>query len=249
MMKKLFLIFLVIFVAPLFCLGGIQDAHKQVIARINNCGTQTFVGDPGDTETFEYQENDFCTTEFSYADPDGILSTYDNTQVKNGTYALSIAFDGTANYHDNYFEANLGGTDAAFTVSFWVRVYAITGVQDQNLMGAFTDPNHAGDRAFKLKFSGDGAGGITFTIDGSADDTSIALVAPAWYRVEVEFQKAVEKTVEIYNSADALQDTLVWTGENIEPQYLHFGIVISDTEADETTYYDDIRYKSSGGGF
>ena len=80
-------------------------------------GVLTFVGDPGHTETFEYQAGDFCTTEWTETDNDTIINTYDNTTVKNGTYALSIALTG-ASQDDNYVQADIGAGGRSGDFSF-----------------------------------------------------------------------------------------------------------------------------------
>lgn len=90
--------------------AGVNFGEATPAAPPAGCGgTQTFVGDPGDTESFEYQADDFCTTEFSVTDNDSIISTYDGTQVKNGSYAASIAFTGSGTENDNFIQANLEG--------------------------------------------------------------------------------------------------------------------------------------------
>jgi len=228
--------------------GGGSEAYQP-----SNCGgTQTFVGAPGDTETFEYQADDFCCTEFSVTDPDGIISTYDSTQVKNGTYAASFAFTGSGAENDNWIKVDLGSTDSDYSNDFWFWPHKYNDSANYIMAVATSDDDSASASwGYRLKHVHSGASDwkLQGVGDGESLDTSIALSAEAWYRIEVDFNQGGITTIEIYNSSDVLQDTLSFTARNIAPRYLFWGCILADGDARSTNYIDDIRFKSGGGGF
>ena len=39
------------------------------------------------------------------------------------------------------------------------------------------------------------------------------------------------------------------TANDFAVQYINFGCISSDADADQTIYFDDVRYKAAGGGF
>ena len=212
-------------------------------------GVLTFVGDPGHTETFEYQAGDFCTTEWTETDPDTIISTYDSTEVKNGTYALSIATDGV-NREDNYVQANTGGADGDFSISFWYYAYDVADYNDHVIMASTESATIAEGSGFDIRHIHYDTGNAQFKVSaGASNDTSSSISTNAWYRIEIDFNQNASSTVEIYNTAEALQDTLTFTAQNKALQYHTFGCIFSDASAASTQYYDDIKYKSGGGGF
>ena len=228
--------------------GSIQDAHKAVIARKNACGTQTFVGNPGDTETFEFEADDFCTTEFSWTDIDGVIDTYNTTQVKNGSHSAQLNFSGI-NQNDNYISVDLGvAGDTDFTIDFWVWVSDVDDYQGVNMF--YLSDTSAGSctTCTNLYWLHNAAGEWLLRIYGDGNsDTSTALVTEAWHRIEVDFNGGTDTTVKIYNAADVLQDTITATGHGGTVRYPWWGH--ADSDADATVFYiDDVRYKSSGGG-
>ena len=250
-MKKYLIPIIVLLCVSIAWAGNLQ---KKVIARKNatppGCGgTQTFVGDPGDTESFEFEAADFCTTEFTETDPETIINTYDATQVKNGSHALSIAVSGE-NQEDNYVQANLGTADADFTMDFWYYLYN-RGDWVGHYIASLTTTAPVAD-AIGVALRHVGADTVdTIVADGVVDDTSINLTSPAWYRIEIDYYKnndTAQSTVKIYNTSDALIDTLNFTASNAEVQYFNFGCIFS-TANTGTFYYDDVRYQSTAGGF
>lgn len=74
--------------------------------------------DAGATEYFEQSEGDFCTTEFSETDTEGVISTYSTDQAFCGTHSLHITEHtstlGTINAQIS--------DDTAFTLRFYVYV-------------------------------------------------------------------------------------------------------------------------------
>ena len=229
--------------------GSIQDAHKAVIARKNACGTQTFVGNPGDTETFEFEADDFCTTEFSWTDIDGVIDTYNTTQVKNGSHSAQLNFSGI-NQNDNYISVDLGvAGDSAFTLDFWIWVSDVNDYEGVNIFCASDSTAGACSTAVNLFWLHTGTGTWQLRIYGDAtSDTSSNLSTETWYRIEFEYLQNDTTTAEIYNAAEELQDTITCTAFDDTPRYPWWGHAASD--ADATVFYiDDVRYKSSGGGF
>jgi len=254
MIRKLILIFIALSFFSVCFAGSIQDMHKAVIAGKNaaavGCGgTQTFVGDPGDTETFEFEAADFCCTEFSEVDIDTIINTYDNTQVKNGSYALSIALTG-ANQDDNYVQADFGSGDADFTVDFWYYLYDAADYNSVYIHTATTTTNPAGGDGWNIRHDHFSTGKAhIYTVSAINNDTSIDITTNQWIRLEVDYNKNGASTVKIYDATNTLKDTLNFTAENNDLRYLSFGCIYSNADATNTHYYDDVRYKSGGGGF
>lgn len=203
----------------------------------------------GDTETFEYQLTDFCTTQFTETDPDGIISTYDTAKAKNGTHSCSIALTGI-NQDDNFIQADLGAADGDFTVDFWYFLFDETGYDGVEIstISAGADP----DDGVRVRISHKhyAAGWARIYVASAVDnDTSGSIATGQWIRIEVDFNKNGASTVEVYDAADSLKDTLNYTAENTSLRYVNFGCISSDADATNTSYYDDVRYKAAGGGF
>ena len=212
-------------------------------------GTLTFVGNPGDTETFEFEAGDFCCTEFSETDPDTIISTYNQTQVKNGSYAAQLNFSGV-NQNDNYISVDLGvAGDTDFTIDFWVWVSDVDDNEGVNIFYLSDTTAGSCTTCVSLYWLHAGTGVWQLRIYGDADsETSSNLTTEAWYRIEIDFNLSAATTAEIYNSSDVLQGTITATGYGGTVRYPWWGHAASD--ADATVFYiDDVRYKSGGGGF
>ena len=211
-------------------------------------GIQTFVGDPGDTETFEFEAADFCTTEFTETDPETIISTYDNTTVKNGTYALSIALDGV-NREDNYVQADLGAADGDFTIDFWYYLYDDAGYNAVYVWSGSTTTDYA-EGKLQIRHDRNATGKAMIFVESTVNnDQSIDITTGQWIRIEVDFNQNAASTVKIYDTTDTLKDTLNFTASNEAMRYFSWGCLYSNAYATHTYYYDDVRFKSSGGGF
>jgi len=247
--KYRFLIFLLCFKVGIAFAGTVQTLDPVIeVEEAPTCGSLTFVGNPGDTETFEYQEGDFCTTEFSETDPaTSIISTYDNTQVKNGSYACSFAHDGTGN-DGHFIQVDLGAGDSDFSYDFWFWPHDY----DDYAGYTFHCPSASADmsnKGFVLYHYHFGDGQCKFEAVGGSSDTSSAYSSEAWYRFEVDFNQNDTCTIEIYNAADEYQETLTFTSWDNQPRYINWGQTVNDSDAQGTNYFDDPRYKSGGGGF
>lgn len=251
-MKKLLLILILSFFLVPFTTWAINPAFLGMIGSgSTGCGgTQTFVGNPGDTETFEYQADDFCCTEFSVTDPDGIISTHENAQVKNGSYAASFAFDGNDTRNDNWIKVNLGAGDGDFTNDFWFWPHDYNDAKEYYIFTATEVDNSASSsRGYRLKHKHNYTGSWELKVIGGTNDISIGLTSASWHRIEVDYNQNAASTIKIYNASDVLQDTLNFTASNYAPQYLFWGCIFGDVDARATNYLDDIRFKSGGGGF
>ena len=251
-----YIVFLIIFLIPTigYCdRSGYSIIARKIAALDSGCdGTQTFVGDPGDTETFEFEEADFCTTEFSEVDPDTIISTYSTTQFKNGSHSAFLGFTGTADQNDNYISINTGGTDGDFTYSFWIWVEDkddfntgyIGAVNDGSAScstpGFYMTNEHYETGLWRLHGIG--------VLDPLSSDGSSSLPTETWLRIEIDYNQNATTTIEIYNTSEELQDTLSFTANDVAIQYFFFGECVS-SETTFSYYIDDVRYKSSGGGF
>lgn len=250
-MKKLLLILLLSLPFTVWALSPVF--LDQVSSSSVGCGgTQTFVGNPGDTETFEYQEGDFCCTEFVEEDNDGIISTYDNTQVKNGSYATSFAYTGSGAQGDCNIKVDLGSLDGDFTFDFWFWPHDYNDYNEYYfLLAAELDNKATSYWGFRLKHKHESTGSWKLEIygTGSPDDTSSAYSSEAWYRLEVDFNQNGASTVKIYNASDVLQETCNFTAKDYAIRYIFWGCTYDSVHARATNYLDDVRYKSSGGGF
>jgi len=213
-------------------------------------GTSTFVGNPGDTETFEYQAADFCCTEFTEVDGgDHIINTYDTAQVKNGTHALSIALTGE-DQEDNYVQADLGSADDDFVTDFWYYLFDAADYNSTYINSGTlsSDPSDGSGWAIRHDHLQSSSADI-YVATTINNDTSIPLTTNAWYRLEVDYNRNGGSTLKIYNASDVLLDTLDFTAPDGGIRYINFGCIYSNANATNTQYYDDIRYKSSGGAF
>ena len=249
-MKK-YLIFLLI---PFLC--GFSP-HEKVIARknaiVSYCvdGSGTWVGNPGDTEQFEYQEDDFCTTEFSVADNDGIISTYDVTQYKNGGHSASFAVSGTQTDSDNFVQVDLGAGDGTFTDAFWF--WCPDNTVDSELWpfaSVTTGADHTdqGTKGYRLTARHQATGFWKLNADGAADDQSVQIPTEEFLLITVDYiQDNAGCTVTIHNEALTLLDTLTFTSPDKAPRYLTFG-GFDDEHATDTFYVDDWQINTDGGG-
>lgn len=213
-------------------------------------GTSTFVGNPGDTETFEYQAGDFCCTEFSETDPDGIISTYDSSSPLSGTHSATIVFTGAGSQDDNFIQVDLGSGDGDFSFDFLVSLPSVADYQATYFMSATTTTTvSSSSRGFRLRHNHFGAGTCKIAVyaASSPDDTSINLSTGTKYRVQVDFNQNAASTVKIYNASDTLVDTLNFTALDYAPQYLNWGCLFSNVNANGTYKFDDSRLKTGGG--
>ena len=73
----------------------------------------------GDNESFEAGEGSFCTTDWTEADTDGVVSTYDSTNSHTGSYALKITSD-TDNSNNNRIYGDYGSAQADLYQRFYI---------------------------------------------------------------------------------------------------------------------------------
>ena len=95
----------------MFCAGGVTAAAGS------SCS-----GDmsDGDNESFEKGAGQFCTTDWTETDPDGVVSTYDNTNAHTGSYAAKFTADNDdANEPENKLYIDIGGTDTDIYIRFY----------------------------------------------------------------------------------------------------------------------------------
>ena len=209
-------------------------------------GTLNFV--TGDTESFEFEVGDFCTTQFTETDPDGIINSYDSAQYKNGGHSASFAWTGTGQ-DDNFVQANIGAGDDDFTYDFWVKPFDPEGYTSYLVATATGLSGVNNDVGVQISVLYNGTGVILIRAQGANNDTSTSLTPGNWHRVEVDYNRNGVSTVDIYDASNSLIDTLSLTANDFAVQYINFGCISSDADADQTIYFDDVRYKAAGGGF
>lgn len=212
------------------------------------CGSLTFPGAPGDTETFENSAGNFCTQSFTEVDPDGLVNTYSSDYYYGGAH--SVFFDISASpTGKDYIRADLGSSRSAFSISFWIRMPATPGgfMTVATLTNNTTNPTNFGDNSFNIIWQ---ASNKIATYDykgGSYTGGSTALTSGAWYRFDMSFTKNTASNLKIYNSSLTLVDTINVTPPNIDIRYFAIGGIDNyGTPANTRLFYvDDIIFNTT----
>lgn len=219
-------------------------AGKRAAAPEGCGGILTFVGTPGDTETFEYQEGDFCTTEFSETDPDGVISTYDTTRYHGDAHAVRFNYAG-AGQNDNFIQVDIGSGEADFTLTWWVWLPDIRGwanFPSFSFTPATSISANMGCYISLLDSNNDANGKIQ--IYGTSADASVAVPDEAWYKLILNYTQNGTTTLEIYNTSNTLLDTLSVTATDQAVRYLNFGCILDDAQAEDYSI-DDIQINTT----
>ena len=208
-------------------------------------GSNTFIGSPGNWESFEYGADDFCNSDISILDTDGIINTQDSAWAKCGSSSVSIAY--TAMEADNYILVDLGVTpDTAYRVVFYFKISAE--ISDWTLVRFF----HIGNGPASF----DGANmnlelkraGYNMRLQATPGDVQNGetLSANTVYRIEIDFVKNDTTTITIFDSVDSQvgTDITVTAGDNTG-RYMTLGPIYGNNQT-QTLYFDAFQYHGSG---
>ena len=211
------------------------------------CGTFSFVGAPGEMETFENTEGDFCTIEFTEADASGYITTYSATAYHGGAHSAQFA-NTEAGTRSHYISVDLGATDTGFTLTFWWKTpnngtvysnaafFALSNSATSTNMGA-----HNGT----ILWDGQGTNGkVAWNTESDTGQvlSTNTLSYNTWYKFVIAFTDGASSTLSIYNAADSLVETLTKTMKTQAPQYMYW---FDSTGVGENTYLDDVQYDST----
>lgn len=205
------------------------------------CGTLTFSGTPGDTETFENAEGSFCTgSTFSETDAGSNISTFNTSQYHGGAHSLSIAAVGTA--PNNRVVADLGAGEDSYTISFWFRAPASNDWSNTFIFSASGTPGNIDMMPIMLRNQGASFNLLFYDYLGGSGAGTSNYADGAWYKVVLDVTRNAVSTLKLYDSSSSLLETLTRTSINYPARYFIF---TSGSEAGDSIYFDDIQYNST----
>lgn len=214
----------------------------------------------GDNESFEKGEGEFCTTDWTEADTDGVVDTYSSAEKHCGATSLEITTDLETAGNNNRAYIDLGASDQDFYVRFYVKIPSSLS-------------NYKADTA--LTVSGNGTSTTqthVYIIIGRMDSTYyikirqlgenpteyVPVTAGNWYRVDAHIVKSGDSTIRVYDVSD--NPILTSNGGSDYEQAVTFAsgdnyqryIVFSDKSTDSVAhnfYIDDVAVEIDGTGY
>jgi len=201
--KKILIVIISLLAYGVSWAGGIQDQHKRYLARVNaSGGGVTCSGDmsDGDNESFEKGAGEFCTTDWTEVDVDGVVDTYDTTYANTGTHSMSvICDDDSPNANSNRAYVDTGTLDNDVRIRFYIWLPALPS-------GAYT-------RVFKVNRLNSSSyvvflqwynsyGTYKYNIRGTGNDPEyFNLSVDTKYRVELHVVKGATSTLKIFDAS------------------------------------------------
>lgn len=217
-----------------------------VLVGFGASSSSSFIGSPGTMEGFEGPG--ITLSEFLETDGSGYINCSSSAAAHSGTYSCEFANTATVSSFSHYVRADLGSTDTGFTLSFWWKtpnngtvysnayVFAASNSSTQTNQGA-----HNG----VITWDGQGSNGkIAFntTSDVGQALSTNTFSYNTWYKLVLAYTDGGSSTLKIYNTSNALIETLTKTMDVRAPRYFYW---FDDTAIGENTYLDDIQYDST----
>jgi len=250
-MKKIFITLL------LFCFYVNQAWGAMIIQQFTPAGgagptctgSSTFAG--GAIEEFEYGSGDFCNTDVTESDSDGILDTYDSSANlgDSGSYGMSATLSGTE--YNSYIRFDLGAADSDFSVGFYHTLPSgdlpasnylyfatltdgttpLSGVKVQVRLGYYSS-------VYKYRLYG----------SGSSTETTVTPKSTTYW-ITVDFNAGATSTLKVYELGNATPvGTMTDTANSGGARYIFLGVLdASGASPTFTQYFDRVIYDSDGG--
>lgn len=230
-------------------LVAVQPCYAVVMVGFGqDCGTFSFVGAPGEVETFENTEGDFCTIEFTETDASGYITTYSTAASHGGTHSAEFANTTTTGAFTHYIRSDIGATDDGYTLTWWFKTPNNVTVYSNLVIfsaSTSTDATDVSSRNLIIAWDGNGPNGLLrFCIESiSAGDTSATpLSYNAWYKFVLRFTNNGMSYLDVYNASNTLVETLEVTAKDKPVRYFYW---FDDAALGENTYLDDVQYDST----
>lgn len=206
--------------ANMSSIGGVPKANVSAMAGqdLPSGGTPTSLT----CATADFCENfeDAITTCgsapcWTVTDADTGLNSLDNTAEKNGTYGLSMDWNGaTAGADTPYLRLTLAAEQTAMVTGFWY--YAPTTTDTSTITALWsTGDNNDNPRNLRV-LTQQAAGNMMFYMSGTGDSSQIdGGAGPGnWWWVTVDYALNATCTLKVYNSAGTLLGTVTATANN-----------------------------------
>ena len=247
MKRRLTLWLAAMLVAAQSCYAVVMVGFGQEVTPAT-CGTFSFVGAPGEMETFENTEGDFCTTEFTKTDASGYITTYSATAYHGGAHSVEFTNTATSATFTHYVRADLGAPDTGFTLTFWWKTpnngTVYSNARFFALSNSATSTNTFAHNG-AVKWDGNGTNGkIAWNAEGDMGEvlSTNTFSYNTWYKFVISFTDGASSTLSIYNASDTLVETLTKTMDTQAPQYMYW---YDSDGVGENTYLDDVQYDST----
>lgn len=248
--KKILIVIISLLAYGVSWAGGIQDQHKRYLARINaGGGGVTCSGDmsDGDNESFEKGAGEFCTTDWTEVDVDGVVDTYSTGFAHTGTHSLKVTCDGdSANEPDNRVYADTGSEDADLYERFYWTPPTLASGSYLRFHSVGNDDNELLTGCYFLQWFNN-SGTYQFILRNSAGSPGehFELTPGSKYRVEIHATQSGTCTMKVFDSSDnpvltsngGADYDLTHSGLNIGMRYFIFRDFNSGTT--EAIYYID----------
>lgn len=214
----------------------------------------------GDNESFEKGAGEFCTTDWTEADTDGVVDTYSSAEKHCGTTSLEITTDLETASNNNRAYIDLGASDQDFYVRFYVKIpSSLTNYQTDTALTVSGDGTSTTQIHVYITVSRtDSVYYLKIRTPGTNPTEYVPVTAGNWYRVDAHIVKSGDSTIRVYDVSD--NPILTSNGGSDYEQAVTYAsgddyqryIVFSDKSTDSVAhkiYIDDVAVEIDGTGY